>query len=685
MQLPTSTSGFTTQLPRGGVFRYVAVAVVFILVVGFVKFTPDGPSLSSYPSSAGNGFDQAPPAPLKGDHAYGHGASTAALPSSPTSESLHPIETLIKAAEAEYNLLMSKETHDVGAAAAEYRNRRGRHPPPGFQAWFEFAKKNGVIMVEEFFDQIHHDLAPFWGVDPHQIRLEAKNFEMTISVRGGKASSESEWFWTKIWLDLVKSIEAYLPDLDMALNAMDEPRLLVPWERINEYMADERKTRFMPPPSEVSNQLQGLVEFDKEPRQALNDKWDREYPYFPKARKGCRPDDPARQVELVSDWSQPPGLNMEYARPHTYEGYVSNFSLSTSYCHQPDLQTLHGMFIEPLSIRSSEHLMPMFGGSKLGTNNEILLPAPMYWANEERFSGGNDHGNPWEEKEDVVIWRGAATGGRNTAKNWKGFQRHRFVSMLNATSVKRAEDRTESPPNFELPAPFYELKAAKQLHMGEWVDSFSDVGLVDLVCFPKEEEGACGHTDPYFHVKMGKHMAEQFRSKYLPDIDGNSFSGRYRGFLMSTSLPIKATIFREWHDSRLIPWKHFVPMDNRFQDFYGIMEYFFGYKGFGEEDKDNIVEGHDAAAKKIALEGQEWANKVLRPEDMQAYVFRLLLEYARISDDNRTHLGYVEDLLQAQKVAKLHDHSKQSDSPKSGEQQRPDSDKAGTEAHQKSH
>ena len=109
---------------------------------------------------------------------------------------------------------------------------------------------------------------------------------------------------------------------------------------------------------------------------------------------------------------------------------------------------------------------------------------------------------------------------------------------------------------------------------------------------------------------------------------------------MSTSLPIKATIFREWHDSRLIPWVHFVPMDNRFTDFWGIMEYFLGYKGEKIE-----IEGHDRAAEKIAMAGQEWANKVLRKEDMQIYVHRLLLEYARVSDDRREKMGWVGDLL----------------------------------------
>lgn len=49
-----------------------------------------------------------------------------------------------------------------------------------------------------------------------------------------------------------------------------------------------------------------------------------------------------------------------------------------------------------------------------------------------------------------------------------------------------------------------------------------------------QEGGPCEFdgADPYFTVTPGMSMGEQYANKYLPDIDGNSFSGRYRGFLL---------------------------------------------------------------------------------------------------------------------------------------------------------
>ena len=342
----------------------------------------------------------------------------------------------------------------------------------------------------------------------------------------------------------------------------------------------------------------------------------------------------------MTNFNDTPSITLAHARPHTYMGYVSNFTLSADFCHQPDLQGLHGMMIEPLSVSSTKHLFPMFGGSKLPINNEILLPAPMYWNNEERFSGGDNHGASWVHKQNKAIWRGVATGGLNKPDNWKGFQRHRFVAMTNATQVSGAENWSHVPQNWVLPPSKYDIGAQQEGKLGQWTGQWADTAFVDLMCLEQEPEGRCYYTDPFYTVAKGMKMSEQFDCKYLPDIDGNSFSGRYRGFLLSTSLPIKATIFREWHDSRLVPWKHFVPMDNRFLDFWGIMEYFVGYNGEGVKRA-----GHDKEAEKIALAGQKWANKVLRKEDMQIYVLRLLLEYARLSADNREKLGWVGDLL----------------------------------------
>ncbi|KAI1640821.1 hypothetical protein F4809DRAFT_353825 [Biscogniauxia mediterranea] len=555
----------------------------------------------------------------------------------------HPIDRLIQIAEKDFEGVLAKQSSTLTEAAAAYRERRGRHPPPGFDKWYNFAKKHDAVMVEDFFDQIYHDLNPFWGVQPKLMRRDAWDFEMTINIRNGNASAASDWFWTQIWLDMLKTIEHLLPDMDLALNAMDEPRIVIPWEDMTGYVQKAEKARVITPVKDVVSTFQKLPPPGKgsKARNTKKKNWEDTDPFWLIARRGCAPDSPARKAPLLQSFEELPTFSPSWATPHQYKGYVSNFTLSTDFCHQPDLQGLEGIFIRPLSISSTKTLFPMFGGSKLATNSEILLPAPMYWNEEERFTGGGYHGPDWSDKLDQLIWRGVATGGRNNESTWKGFQRHRFVSMTNGTKLALAEEGSKQFDNFMLPDTNYGIAAQKEKRLGSWVADWADVGFTDLFCDPeyepKQEDGLCEYTDKEYAVLDNQPLSLQFEYKYLPDIDGNSFSGRYLGFLRSTSLPIKSTLFREWHDSRLFAWKHFVPMDNRFGDFFGIMEYFLGY--------GDSVPGHDAAAKKIAMNGKAWAEKVLRKEDMQIYVLRLLLEYARISDDRREKMGWVDDLL----------------------------------------
>ncbi|KAM7213372.1 hypothetical protein V8F06_011222 [Rhypophila decipiens] len=554
----------------------------------------------------------------------------------------HPIDIRIRAAEEEFEEKLSRESKSLEEAAAAYRKRRGRHPPPGFKEWYDFATENKAVMVEDFWDQIYHDLEPFWAKEPSRTRKDAWEFEMRINIRDHNATTTSGWFWTKIWISLIKEIEHLLPDMDIPLNAMDEPRVIVPWEDMDGFMTKAHKTRAMKEPADVVSTWSKLLPADQDPEESVAKStrtWDRNRHFWEIVRRGCAPDSPARQAEIMTDFTKTPMIQNSLAAPHMENGYVKNYTLSTEFCHQPDLQALNGIFVEPITVAATDDLFPLFGGSKLAVNNEILLPAPMYWNEEERFVGKQTDQPSWSEKNDGAVWRGVATGGKNRENNWKAFQRHRFVAMNNGTKLTRAEEWSELPNNFALPPSNYHLGAQEEGKLGEWVGSWADVAFVDLMCETKQTPAIlCNYTNPYYSVKDGMKLDKQFHWKYMPDIDGNSFSGRYLGFLRSTSLPIKATLWREWHDSRLVAWKHFVPMDNRFTEWYGIMEYFLGYKG---------RKGHDEEAENIALTGRDWAQRVLRKEDMKIYVLRLLLEYARVSDDRRERMGWVEDLVGA--------------------------------------
>ncbi|KAF4595328.1 Lipopolysaccharide-modifying protein [Ophiocordyceps camponoti-floridani] len=545
----------------------------------------------------------------------------------------HPIQRLMAEAETRARLLMARRSLDLPTAAARYRHRRRRHPPPGFDDWFRAAVEADAVVVEDFFDRIYKDVTPFWALSPSSIRRRATAWHWVVRVRNGTASAQGNVKgrvpWLQLWTALVSEFSSKLPDVDMPVNMLDEARILVPHADMARLVAKAESETTMADPDLASSRFSGLADVDHHPPPLYEPPWfGPGNSYWNLAAKTCGPDTPAHGVRQIRDFAPPAELPPDWRPSYSLEGFVQNWTAAMDPCLQPHLRQLHGTFIEPLSLSSTDELIPIFGGSKLPMNSEMLIPGAMYLTDDTFYSGGEAHGPAWPDKKDGLIWRGDASGGRAKEHSWHHFQRHRLVDMLNGTTVSRLEASGVRAPTFSLPSTGL-YRRRRQL--GAWIARFADAAFVHL-CPP----GECDFVSPYFRPSDQVPMEAQYQHKFLPDADGNSFSARFRGFLRSTSLPIKATIYAEWHDDRLIPWLHFVPMDNTFQDLYALLD-FFAPRGL-------LNNRGDAAARLIAERGRDWAETVLRREDMRLYVWRLLLEWARVCDDERHNLGFVDDL-----------------------------------------
>jgi hypothetical protein len=571
-----------------------------------------------------------------------------------------PIGSLMAQAEDVFSTVIGTQTYDLHTAAQSYRAIHGRHPPPGFDKWFHFAQSTGAVIAESLFDQIYRDLTPFWGVPADKMRNFANSFGDHIYVRNGTANMTTNHGQGTpndrmvAWLDVVTSIQEMLPDLDMAINVMDESRVIVPWESIDKLVTVEIKSRHLLRNHKVTEKYMTLPNHTESPEHLPQVEWigPGEERYWDIARVGCAPQAPARFKAAADDFRGPPLMEPEYPM-RTVQGYVRNWTYVRDPCQQRYLQEAHGTFIEPISVSTTHSLVPIFGESKLSMNNDILIPPAAYLS--ETFAGGqysnaHSHGGNWSEKISGVFWRGVASGGRNREENWTRFHRHRFVAMMNGSYVRSIERDPQAVgvgKTFKLQSyAKYRLNGPTDTDLGTWLSRIANVGFTKLLCWPATSTHSCNYTEPYYGIVAQVEMEKQYNHKLLPDIDGNSFSGRYLAFLRSTSAPIKATIYSEWHDDRLVPWLHFIPMDNSFVDIYGILDYFVGtgYKTNLDDGRHGVQKKRDLAAQKIAYRGKGWAEKVLRKEDMQIYMLRLLLEYARLCDDNRNTLGYVRDL-----------------------------------------
>ena len=603
--------------PVACVARYVVVAVVAVVLVGNLYLWQSGRRVIKPPLKF-----------IDDTHEFLRNYQ-------PLSAGAHPIAKLMSDATAAQDRLLASASTNVSDAAARYREKRGRHPPPGFDEWFQAAKACDAVVVEDFFDRIYKDLTPFWALDPDTITARANSWHWAVKVRNGQASAygnvEGRIPWLQFWTDQVAQFAQNLPDVSMPINYHDEPRLLVPHDKMSEMVAKEQEQRSMPAASEVSSNYRTLEEFDARELKPYDPIWSGpDKSYWSLAVKTCGPETAAYQVGPLLNLSTRVQFPKAWHPDYAYRGFIRNWTASMDACQQPHLRQLHGTFLEPISLTSAEELIPLFGGSKLPMNSEILIPGAMYFSNNPYYTGGSYHGPAWQQKTTGIVWRGNTDGGRFRHSSWRHFHRLRFVDMMNGTTLSHAEIRGKQPETFELPdVEVYNNKHQASGRLGVWITNFANVGF-GFICPPHQ----CEFLAQNYQTVRDVNMDRQLQFKFIPDIDGDAYSGRFLGFMQSTSVPMKATVFTEWYDDRIQPWLHFVPLDNSFQDLYSVLEFFGDVNGPGDD-----------AARYIATVGKMWAEKVLRQQDMRLYMWRLLLEWARVCDTNRDTLGYVDDLL----------------------------------------
>jgi hypothetical protein len=85
---------------------------------------------------------------------------------------IHPIPKLMVGAQKKFKKMMTRQSKTLAEAVKEYKIRYGRNPPKGFDEWFEFAKENGVKIIDEY-DQLVRDLEPFWSMSGEELRRRA--------------------------------------------------------------------------------------------------------------------------------------------------------------------------------------------------------------------------------------------------------------------------------------------------------------------------------------------------------------------------------------------------------------------------------------------------------------------------------------------------------------------------------
>ncbi|TEB27987.1 hypothetical protein FA13DRAFT_1736176 [Coprinellus micaceus] len=253
---------------------------------------------------------------------------------------------------------------------------------------------------------------------------------------------------------------------------------------------------------------------------------------------------------------------------------------------------------------------PTFSSKKTLIHDHIKSMDPCYHTNHLLIHGQFiGHGNgptpqahldvnprsadpPFDEKPDErLLWRGRNTGIHHSPRSlWKNAHRDYFVRRrmrLKGRGSGRGEEGEEGRVN----------------------PALLDVAFAEeaVMCDPK----TCDELERLYPFRPFQGTEEAGQYKYVFDIDGNGWSGRFKRLITSNALIFKATIYPEWYHDRVQPWVHYVPVQMDLSDL------------------------------RIAERGREWSLGMWRREDLVAYFFRLILEWARLQSLDRDEMAFV--------------------------------------------
>ncbi|KAJ7288454.1 glycosyl transferase family 90-domain-containing protein [Mycena rebaudengoi] len=228
-------------------------------------------------------------------------------------------------------------------------------------------------------------------------------------------------------------------------------------------------------------------------------------------------------------------------------------------------------------------LWPLLSMTKISPCfSDILFPGP-YSYDATWWSGSFAHPNDvvWKDKKEQVYWRGMSNGGHISGQNYRKFPRFRLVELARNHS---------------------DLIDARMTR-------FAETHCTDDTC---DRDGIIKEYD------IGGPMSPKediYHYKYLLDVDGNTFSGRYFGLLRSGSLVFKSTVFDEYFNEWLRPYVHYIPVQADLSDLVEKIEWAIA---------------HDNEARLIQETGKLWADRVLTDSQNDCYFSAVLLEWARL-------------------------------------------------------
>ncbi|KAJ3990207.1 glycosyl transferase family 90-domain-containing protein [Lentinula detonsa] len=538
----------------------------------------------------------------------------------------HPIYDLIEKSEAVWKAKLKDASRSLHEAVIEYEQRYGRKPPLGFDKWWEYVEENDIQLPDEY-DQINRDLEAFWGIDPRDLQIVEFMHEvvpqtdtytlgklnmvdpitlLNYSLPHNTSTNYDMAEGGKMIVELLREagVDKYIPPFRATFNPHDSPEMLTNRELWSKAVAHakEGKTFSMLNSPRPNDPHHGWL-------------------------TACDPSSPASTTPFDFNAPYPSHLwpNGDPMSPSHTRTFIHDHRAAMDPCQNPHLLRQHGQFVkfgkgvEPRSL-----IIPILSFSPSTLHHDIISANPMNWIRDLPLGA-----NPaWEEKIDERLhWRGANTG-IHYSKNiiWRLSHRvrmmewasHNLYSGLRILGLGVKKDER--------------IGEGTVVDKARWVPAMLDIAFTGEVINCEEGDGTCGELRDMFEWRKRVSFTDAGKYKYILDIDGNAWSSRFKRLITSSSCIFKATVYPEWFTDRIQPWVHYVPVQIDLSDLWDSFAFFRG-------DLNGDF-GHDDLAKKIGEAGRVWSHTFWRKEDIVAYNFRLLLEYARVMSTDREAMSF---------------------------------------------
>ncbi|KAJ7065465.1 glycosyl transferase family 90-domain-containing protein [Mycena amicta] len=551
---PASVSAYSrrrrrqrTALACGGISLVLLLSYAYL---GPAAGLPVPEPVAQYAYRPTRPFHGNPPPPSNpGDHPH---------PPPPPQSHKPPLDSpdsdvdLSHAGDSTTNFLAASLPASVSAARARYSLKTGRSPPRGFDAFYDFAKTRGCLV--DAYDGLHVDFAPFWRAEKRKKgwfrervgrmaeKLKDDSHGITVLTIRDDAVHQPKTqggYFDGDWERTITKFVHALPPMQVIINGRDEPRVVFD---VAELFSDDSAL-----PSDVAA-LADPTPFGISPPSTEE---------FFKPRQACRP---------------PRGAGVLKDVPFLLSASSAEFTT--------DLVPVLSM--TKLADGASAAGQPGGGHTCFA---DIVMPGEFYYRNSW-WAGKFEYANNvlWEDKKDVLYWRGKSNGGHIRHSNHKSFPRFRLIDLARQPEVKQ--------------------KGLLDVRITEWHEwHCTDNCDADAI---KSEYNITGDKEP---------REDAYKYKYLLDVDGNSFSGRYLGLLRSGSLVFKSTAFAEFFTPWLVPYEHFVPVRPDLADLVEKVEW---------------ARNHDSEARRIQETGRIFAEKVLTDDQNDCYWFALMMEWGAL-------------------------------------------------------